>query len=219
MERIPEPEELMEGQEQALAYARADFSTSNQWFVDHLVAAFPAHLHRVLDLGCGPGDVMIRLARAKPEARITAVDGADEMVRLAREAVAAAGLAERITPVQGYIPGLPLTAGGFDAILSKDLLHHLPDPAVLWQEARRLGRPGAAVFVMDLFRPASPEAARAIVARVAGSEHPVLQEDFFNSLCAAFTADEVRAQLAAAALPLDVAPVSDRHLLIHGLLP
>ena len=44
-------------------------------------------------------------------------------------------------------------------MLSKDLLHHLPDPMVLWEEIKRLGRPGAAVYVMDLVRPATTEAA------------------------------------------------------------
>lgn len=218
MERIPEPEELMEGAEQAAAYARADFSQSNQAYVDRLVATFPAHLGRVVDLGCGPGDVVVRLARAVPGLHVTAVDGAAEMIRLAREATAAAGLADRVTTLQGYIPGLPLPGHAFDAVLSKDLLHHLPDPAALWAEAKRLGRPGAAVFVMDLFRPPSPEAARNIVARVAGNEHPILQEDFYNSLCAAFTVDEVREQLRQAGLALQVKAVSERHLLVYGML-
>lgn len=218
MERIPEPEELMEGAEQAAAYARADFSQSNQAYVDRLVDAFPAHLGRVVDLGCGPGDVVVRLARAVPGLHVSAVDGSAEMIRLAREATAAAGLADRVTTLQGYIPGLPLPGHAFDAVLSKDLLHHLPDPAALWAEAKRLGRPGAAVFVMDLFRPPSPEAARNIVARVAGNEHPILQEDFYNSLCAAFTVDEVREQLRQAGLALQVKAVSERHLLVYGML-
>ena len=39
MERILE-DELMEDENQALAYAAADFSTSNQMFVDRLIAEF-----------------------------------------------------------------------------------------------------------------------------------------------------------------------------------
>ncbi len=104
-------------------------------------------------------------------------------------------------------------------MLSKDLLHHLPDPSVLWREVQRLGRSGAIVQVMDLIRPDTPEAARAIVERVAGSEHPVLKEDFYNSLCAAFTVEEVKAQLRAAELDLAAEKISDRHMLISGTLP
>jgi ubiquinone/menaquinone biosynthesis C-methylase UbiE len=218
MERILEPE-IMEDAEQALAYAKADFSTSNQWYVDHLLADFPENLGNVLDIGCGPADVPVRLARAHPTIRITAIDGSGAMLALAQKAVEAARLQKRIAAVHGYIPGLPFDEHSFDAVLSKDLLHHLPDPMVLWSEARRLGRRGAAVYVMDLFRPASPDAARTTVETVAGNEHPILKEDFYNSLCAAFTVEEVRSQIQQASLGLDVIQISDRHMLIRGLLP
>ena len=218
MQRILEPE-LMDGQQQSIAYAQADFSQSNQWYVDRLTAEFPDQLRNVIDIGCGPADVLIRLARAKPDIRITAIDGSGPMIALAQQRVAAAGLEQQITPRQGYIPGLPLSGHSFDAVLSKDMLHHLPDPAVLWHEAKRLGRPGAAVSVMDLYRPATPENARQIVDDVAANEHPLLKQDFYNSLCAAFSVEEVAEQLSRAGLGLQVAQVSNRHMLITGLLP
>jgi ubiquinone/menaquinone biosynthesis C-methylase UbiE len=217
MDRIVEPE-LMDDEQQSIAYAKADFSTSNQLFVDSLIRNFPATLHSAVDIGCGPGDVMIRLARAVPGLHVTAIDGSAPMIALARDAIRAAGLEDRITLLRGQIPGVPLAEHAYDAILSKDLLHHLPDPSVLWKEVRRLGRSGAVVFVMDLIRPSSPADAHRIVDSVAASEDPVLQEDFYNSLCAAFTVDEVREQLAAAALALRISKVSDRHMLISGVI-
>jgi hypothetical protein len=75
------------------------------------------------------------------------------------------------------------------------------------------------VFVGDLLRPASATEARAIVAREAGGEPELLRRDFFHSLCAAYTPDEVGAQLAAAGLAhfaLEV--VSDRHWIAYGEL-
>jgi len=218
MEPTLEPE-LMEDEQQALAYAKADFSTSNQWYVDHLLADYPEDLSRVLDIGCGPGDVMLRLAAARPDARITAIDGSGAMIGLARNAARGKRLDQRITLLQGRIPGLPLEERSFDAILSKDLLHHLPDPMVLWAEAQRLGRSGAVVYVMDLIRPDTREAARAIVETVAGDELPILKEDFYASLCAAFTLDEVKGQVKRSGLPLAVAQVSERHMVIKGRLP
>jgi SAM-dependent methyltransferase len=217
MERILEPE-LMDDEEQSLAYAHADFSTSNQLYVDSLVRDFPTHLAAVVDIGCGPADVVIRLARAAPQARITALDGSGPMLALARSAVDAAGVGDRLTLLTARIPGPPPPSRSFDAVLSKDLLHHLPDPLVLWREVKRLGRPGAAVYVMDLVRPDSETTARAMVEEGAGSEHPVLQQDFYNSLLAAFTMDEVRAQVAAAGLDLTVGPIGVRHMLIKGTL-
>ena len=216
MDRVLEPE-LMDDERQSLAYAKADFSASNQLFVDSLIREFPGHLHRALDIGCGPGDVVIRLARAVPGLHVTAIDGSGPMIALARDAVSAAGLRDRVRLVQGYLPGVALEGTAFDAVLSKDLLHHLPDPAVLWKEITRLARPGGAVYVMDLMRPETPEAARRIVDDVAAQEDPILREDFYNSLCAAFTLDEVRGQLVAAGLDVDVSRVSDRHMLVRGL--
>lgn len=217
MQRILEPE-LMDQEAEAAAYARADFSDSNQWYVDRLVQDFPDHLSNIVDLGCGPADVPIRLACARPTARITAVDGSNAMLKLAEAAINTAGFQDRITLHLGRLPGLALPEHSFDTVLSKDMLHHLPDPAVLWSEIARLARPGAAVCVMDLIRPASQEQAREIVERVSGNEDPLLKQDFFNSLCAAFTVDEVRAQLQAAGLPLAVDAVTDRHMRISGLL-
>jgi ubiquinone/menaquinone biosynthesis C-methylase UbiE len=217
MQRIPE-RELMDDEGQALAYARADFGASNQRFVEAALRVVGRPRRHAIDLGCGPGDVMVRLAHGAPDVRITAVDGSGPMLRLARQAVTSAGLENRIRLVEARLPALPFGPQSFDTVLSKDLLHHLPDPGLLWGEVARLGRPGAVVCVMDLVRPDTPAAARDIVAGAARDESPVLQQDFLNSLCAAFTPDEVREQVSAAGLALDVSPIGDRHLLVAGTL-
>lgn len=218
MDRILEPE-IMDGEAEAAAYARADFSDSNQAYVADVIKSFPGQLMNVVDLGCGPGDIAIRLSRSAATARITGVDGSRAMLHIARAALRSAGLETRVKLLEGRIPGVALTAASFDVVLSKDMLHHLPDPQVLWHEVRRLGRPGAAVCVVDLCRPESPAAAHEIVERVSGGEHPLLKTDFYNSLCAAFTAEEVRAQLAVAGLSLAVSQLTERHLRIKGHLP
>jgi SAM-dependent methyltransferase len=217
MERVTEPE-LMDDEQQSIAYAQADFSTSNQLYVDSLVRDFPTYLRTVVDIGCGPADVVIRLATAAPGATITAIDGSAPMIALGRAAARAAGVDRQLALLHTRIPGPPPDAHAFDAVLSKDLLHHLPDPQVLWTEVKRLGRPGAAVYVMDLVRPDTVEAAEAMVKDGAGSEDPILQRDFYNSLLAAFTMDEVRQQLRDAGLELTVAPAGVRHMLIKGTL-
>ena len=217
MDRILEPE-IMDGQAEADAYARADFADSNQWYADHFTSEYPSHLREVVDLGCGPADVTLRVARAAPHARIVAVDGSAAMLEFARKAVHGAKLSDRVTLHLGRLPGLSLPEHHFDAVLSKDMLHHLPDPQALWTEVGRLGCPGAAVYVMDLIRPDSPVLAREIVERVAGREHPILKEDFYNSLCAAFTVSEIRGQLESAGLPLSVEQATDRHMRIKGIL-
>ncbi len=221
MRRIPEPE-LMDAAEQALAYARADFVEPNERFVGYFDALFPElRTGTVLDLGCGPGDIVLRLASRHPGLVVHGVDGSAAMLHFASERLhELPALGGRVQFVEGLLPGATLPLPAYDAVISNSLLHHLHDPSVFWRVLRETGRPGAAVLVMDLFRPASEHAARAIVEQYAAQEPEVLKQDFLASLCAAFEPDEIRAQLEATGLgALEVRTVSDRHLLVTGRLP
>ena len=221
MQRIPEPE-LMGDREQAQAYAAADFESANASFVEQLEALYAgsALSGRVLDLGCGPADICVRLASRHPALDIHALDGSEAMLDCARERLSREpALAGRIRLLLERLPVRMLPATGYDLIISNSLLHHLHDPAVLWDTVRRFSHPGTHVLVMDLFRPASPKAAREIVERYSAAEPQVLKTDFYNSLLAAFTPAEVSAQLLAAGLDmLLVREISDRHLLVRGRL-
>ncbi|MDT8449616.1 MAG: class I SAM-dependent methyltransferase [Wenzhouxiangellaceae bacterium] len=218
--RTPEPE-LMDSPDQVRAYAEADFAESNQAFVDFLDERFrprPDSGHLV-DLGCGPGDICIRLARALPGWRITGVDAGANMLATARERIAARHLQNRIELVLARLPDPGLTLDPAASVVCNSLLHHLPDPAVLWRAIRELAAPGAWVQVMDLARPDSRAAAEALVEQYSGREPDVLKTDFFNSLNAAWRVDEVRAQLDDAGLDLECRMVSDRHWLVSGRFP
>jgi 2-polyprenyl-3-methyl-5-hydroxy-6-metoxy-1,4-benzoquinol methylase len=217
MERLPEPE-LMNEPAQALAYASADFSEPHDAFVARFGRCFPRFDGgAVLDLGCGPADVTIRFARAYPTARMVAMDGAAAMLVLGRQAVAAAGLTGRIRLTQVRLPAANFRASRYAAVISNSLLHHLAHPGVLWDSVRMAAAPEAVVFVMDLLRPPSREAAERLVALHAADAPEVLRRDFFNSLLAAFRPEEVRSQLIAAGLPgMQVEVASDRHLIAYG---
>ena len=209
----------MDDPAQSLAYAKADFEEENQGFVERFMECFPdIKAGRVLDLGCGPADIPIRLARALPECRVIGVDGSAPMIALGVEAVRAAGLAGRITLRCERIQETVL-AERADAVISNSLLHHVPNALQFWYAVRQLAKPGAAVLVMDLLRPDSPEAAQAIVDRYAAAEPAILRRDFYNSLLAAFTDDEVAAQLTEmnlSRLLIDVP--DDRHWIVGGRL-
>ncbi len=220
MKRIPEPE-LMLTAEQAEAYAAADFAAPHQRVVELFRRAFPGFRpDHLLELGCGPGDIVLRFARAFPRCRVLGVDGSPAMLKAGRRLLAREpALARRITLVKGLLQDWqpPQRTG---AVISNALLHHLHDPRVLWSAVRRCAAPGARVFVVDLRRPASRREAEALMRRHAAGEPAVLQEDFFNSLCAAFTTVEVRAQLRAAGLAgFRVRQVGNRHLVVSGRMP
>jgi len=218
MERVLEPE-LMDDPEQAKAYAAADFSQENQGFVDRFREYFPDFREgHMLDIGCGPGDIPIRFARAFPTCRITGIDASAPMLQLAERAVQQVHLSERIT---FRCERFQDTAGAnqADAGISNSLLHHVPNPLQFWNKLRRLVKPGSPVLVMDLLRPESPEEAQAIVDRYAAGESEILRRDFYNSLLAAFTEDEVTTQLARMNLTrLLIDLPDDRHWVVGGII-
>ena len=218
MPRVLEPE-LMDDPEQALVYARADFEKENQGFVDRFREYFPEFTEgHILDLGCGPGDIPIRFAQAFPSCRITGVDASEPMIGLADVAAKQAGLADRITFRCERFQAVSLIEPG-DAAVSNSLLHHVPNPLQFWYRLRQLVRPGSPVLVMDLLRPDSPEEAQDIVDRYAAKEPEILRCDFYHSLLAAFTEDEVAAQLAELNLSrLIIDVVDDRHWVVSGII-
>ncbi len=223
MERIPEPE-LMDGAEQVRAYAEADFAASDAALVERLAHRCGGDLGmRVADLGCGPGNITFLLARRWPAAAVLGLDGAPRMLAVARERLAAApALASRVHFQQACLPladPAPL-ASQFTAVVSNSLLHHLHDPAVLWQAVVQLAAPGAFVYVQDLRRPADPGAVEALVAAQMAAAPEVLRRDYRASLHAAFTPEEVEQQLEQAGLAaqLQVAPLQERYLDVWGRL-
>ena len=218
MRRTLEPE-LMDNPEQVLAYARADFEKENQGFVDRFREYFPEFTKgHILDLGCGPGDIPIRFARALPVCRITGVDASEPMIGLAGVAAKQAGLVDRIIFCCERFQGVSLVEP-VDAAVSNSLLHHVPNPLQFWYRLRQLLKPGAPVLVMDLLRPDSSEEAQAIVDRYAAKESEILRRDFYRSLLAAFTEDEVAAQLAEMNLSrLIIDVVDDRHWVVSGII-
>jgi hypothetical protein len=120
--------------------------------------------------------------------------------------------------IEGRIPGAPLPAGTYAAIISNSLLHHLHRPEVLWEAIAEYASAGTRIYVVDLFRPETAAAARRLVDAYAAGEPEILRRDFYHSLCAAFEPREVKTQLEATDLAgLAVSVISDRHLVVHGV--
>jgi 2-polyprenyl-3-methyl-5-hydroxy-6-metoxy-1,4-benzoquinol methylase len=217
MDRVLEPE-IMEEPEQALVYSQADFEEENQGFVDRFRECYPELTQgHIVDVGCGPGDIAIRMARALPDIRITGVDASSPMIDLAEKAVDREGLSDRIRFRRERFQTCVVEPA--DAVISNSLLHHVPNPLQFWYALKKLAKPGALVLIMDLLRPTSLDEAQSIVNRYASQEPAILRRDFLNSLLAAFTEDEVASQLAElnlSRLLIDVP--DDRHWIVGGRL-
>ena len=209
---------------EARAYQAANFGDVDQPYVEHLLALLrnrprprPRPRIKILDLGTGPADIPIRIARQLPNAHIIALDASAAMLALAKQKISPReGARPIISLIRSDAKLLPFHDSTFDAVISNSLLHHLSDPISFWKEIRRVTKPKAVVLVQDLFRPPSRITARALMHKHAAHESKLLQQLFYQSLLAAFTPAEVRHQLDKANLGLAISTIDDRHIVIEG---
>jgi len=107
---------------------------------------------RVLEIGCGTGNLMLLAKRRCPGADVIGLDPDPAVLRRVRHKAARAALEVRAD--LGYAADLPYPDGSVDRVLSAFMLHHL-DPAELpraLQEVRRVLRPGGSLHVVDAVR-------------------------------------------------------------------
>ena len=133
---------------------------------------------RVLDLGCGTGQMSLYLARAS-----RVVIGADltrASLRLGAAAARRFGL-DRVLFVETDLNRPGLRRGAFDVVYSSGVLHHTPDPRASFARMGRLARPGG-MIVLGLYNTFAriPLRLRRCVARLSGNRwfafDPVLRD-------------------------------------------
>jgi ubiquinone/menaquinone biosynthesis C-methylase UbiE len=127
----------------------------------------------VLDPGCGTGWQAAGLRRAAPEAAVVGADLSAGMLDQARSAGAWPLL-------QADATRLPLAGGSVDLVVSRGVLHHLPDVPAALAEWRRVLRPGGAVVVASEPTPAVERHAGPLVrVLLAALRRPLTAEEDF----------------------------------------
>lgn len=117
------------------------------------VAASTPRGGRVLEVGCGPGHLSMRLA-AEHGLEVTGLDLDPAMIDRARantDGTAGAG-PQRPTFVVGDVASLPFLDHSFDLVVSTMSMHHWEDPAAALVEFGRVLRPGGRALIWDLRR-------------------------------------------------------------------
>jgi ubiquinone/menaquinone biosynthesis C-methylase UbiE len=104
------------------------------------------------DIGCGPGYLVVELARLAPGLRVTGVDLSEEMLVQGRKKAAGAGVGDRVGFRQGDAARLPFDDGSLDLVVSTLSLHHWSDPIAVLNEIARVLRPAGAFLIFDLRR-------------------------------------------------------------------
>lgn len=197
MKRVLEPE-LMNDPEQVAAYAGCDLDNAYWLFVQCFHKYFPDLVPEVaiLDLGCGPAAIPLRLAKLFRKCEIHCVDGAARMLAYGKKAIQQEGLEQQVRLFHGTLPNkLPLPRNRYEIVISNYFLHHLANPMVLWNAIHKYCLPNAAILMIDLLRPTCEEEAQSVVDKYMPDGSSLLRQDMLLSLRAAFTLEEVKTQL------------------------
>jgi len=110
----------------------------------------------VLDVGTGPGRLLLALHREAPALQLTGVDSSSPMVDAARRHVADVGLASVIDLKEGNASDLPFPDASFDMVVSTGSIHHWKEPTRALYEAHRVLKEGGDALMYDLVSDTPP---------------------------------------------------------------
>jgi arsenite methyltransferase len=135
----------------------------------------------VLDLGSGGGiDVLLSARRVGPRGKAYGLDMTDEMLALARDNQAEAGVTN-VEWLKGDIEAIPLPAESVDVVISNCVINLASDKAQVLREAARVLRPGGRLAVSDVIADPDMDAAtRADMAAYTGCIAGALTRDAFQ---------------------------------------
>ena len=191
----------MAASEEVEAYA----SAASQAYLDRIDDTFVQHALRLvqgreagraLDIGTGPGQIVLKLTRYLPGWHITGADRSHSMIQQARASVPP-GMQVSFFVADGN--RLPFADAGFDLVMCNSVLHHLSEPHRLFTEVARLVKPKGAILVRDLRRPS--RLAYPLHVRWYGRPYSGLMYKLYrDSVRAAYTTSELEAMLLASPL-------------------
>jgi len=133
------------------------FSRRGLWVINTpyrriLNAANITSQDRVLDLGCGIGNILIALAERMDFIHPpVGVDVSPDLIRIGEREIAQAGLRDRIRLQLAPATRLPFEDGSFDVVVTSHVLKHLDDEALLtsFREVARVLRPGGRFLLWE----------------------------------------------------------------------
>jgi tRNA (cmo5U34)-methyltransferase len=215
-ERVPEPM-VMEEPQGVREYD--EIGGSVQVGIHHFNALGISRLlprgGMLLDLGCGSGRLLARLAHGRPDARLVGLDLSEPMLQTGQRLLEREGLADRVELRRGDITTFDAELPEpFDVVSCNFTLHQLPTEDLvrrcLEAIARFRSRTGCAVWIFDFARLRHPRSWPAF-ASIVNWPGTAVHHDALASEQAAFTLDELTAMLERAGLT-DIEHVRSRPL-------
>ncbi len=140
---------------------------------------------KILDIGCGSGWFVSRLAERVPNGQVVGIDVADAMIQVARKTFAGK---ENAMFMPGAAAEIPWDECFFEKVVSIESAYYWPDPPKAFEEIFRVLRPGGKVWILiNLFR--ENEASHGWQEKLAVPTHLMSGEQWCDCMRAAGFAD------------------------------
>lgn len=193
--REPEPEMLMEDHFGAAAY---DYEGKEgvllgvyYYHIIQMCGLIKAN-HTIVDLGCGPCNLLCILAQLNPESRFIGIDLSEEMLALAHENIKKRNI-NNIKLIKQDITNIEeLDNESIDVVVSSMAIHHLPNKELLTRlfiEISRILKPEKRLYLYDFGKAKRTETIDFFLNTVAND---FVKEDYRNSLKAAFELEDFK---------------------------
>lgn len=126
--------------------------------------------HRVLEIGCGTGSLLMRITHAQPALELTGLDPDPKALERAKRKADAGSAPIRLD--RGFSDALPYPDASFDRVFSCFMFHHLEgtdEKLQTLREVRRVLAPGGQLHLLDFVQPETHRAS--VLARWLHSNH------------------------------------------------
>jgi len=189
--RIPEPEQEMEGVDEARTYFKGNTRNNKNGSGYDRVACELLRLmkkkeEKVLDVGCAFGGVMERLNYRAPNLEVIGVDLSKSLIKLGKKYVGS----KKSVFKKMSADNLRFKDDTFDAVVCKDTFHHFKNPVKVLKEMFRVLKKGGYVYLIDLRRNGDQDAYYKLLQKIAESSS-IYGTQFIHSMRAAYTIKEM----------------------------
>jgi SAM-dependent methyltransferase len=136
-----------------------------------LVADDVAHYgptEHILDIGTGPGSLLLAMRRKFPKAHLIGIDISPAMIAQAQRNMEKQGSDPHIEVRTAGANALPFANGTFDRVVTTGSLHHWKDPVQALSETHRVLKPGSYALLYDLVRDMPLTVRKQVQARFGG---------------------------------------------------
>lgn len=149
---------------------------------------------KLVDIGCGAGNVLVKIAKAMPDLDLYGVDMSIEILELARNKAKKEGVKNKIEFKPGSGENLPFEDNSIDYVVSTLSLHHWLNPDQVFKQVERVLKPDGVFLIFDFRRDARKfwHAFFKFVTRILVPKPLKRIKEPYGSLIAAHTPSEVR---------------------------